>query len=71
LTSSNQQQAQKIKQRGFVPHTCGPLPYTLQGIIFKAKKKNYENSNIFLPCKKYNLPKNSSKTKPKNPSRYY
>jgi len=52
LTSSNQQQAQKIKQKGFVTHLWPPLPYTLKGIIFKAKKKNYVKLQYFFTMQK-------------------
>jgi hypothetical protein len=43
------------------------LPFTLKSIL--REKKSYGNSNI-SPCKKYNLPKKSSKRN-QNPSRYY
>jgi hypothetical protein len=39
----------KNKQRGGVCHTVA-LPFTLKSVL-RPKKKNYENSNIFSPCK--------------------
>jgi hypothetical protein len=48
------------------------LPFTLKKYL-KAKKKNYENSNI-SPCKKHNLPKKNSsikETPKKSFKRYY
>jgi hypothetical protein len=46
---------------------CGLAIYIKK--YLKAKRKNYENSNI-SPCKKYNLQKSPLK-ETKNPSRYY
>jgi hypothetical protein len=61
-----------MKQQGGVSQVW-PLSFTLKKSIFKVKKKNYGNSNIFT-MQKYNLLPPAKKKKPlketKNPSKY-
>jgi len=46
--------------------TIVALPFTLKSILRQKKKKNYGKLKYISPCKKYNLPKNCSKKKPKS-----